>query len=70
MGQDVAFRRCFPCYDEPSAKAKFTISVIAPSDRTVHSNMPKTKDTDKALDEVISSFFCLDEKKHWTSHFR
>lgn len=33
--------RCFPCWDEPSVKATFSISVIAPKDRTVLSNMPE-----------------------------
>ncbi len=34
-------RRCFPCWDEPAVKAVFVVSVIAPEDRTVHSNMPE-----------------------------
>ncbi len=44
-------RRCFPCWDEPSCKATFSISVIAPRDRTVHSNMPETEGLDSELDE-------------------
>lgn len=32
-------RRAFPCYDEPSAKAEFTISIIADRDLVVLSNM-------------------------------
>ncbi len=34
-------RRCFPCWDEPAVKARFAVSIIAPKDRTVHSNMPE-----------------------------
>ena len=32
-------RRCFPCIDEPAAKATFALTVRAPADRTVVSNM-------------------------------
>jgi puromycin-sensitive aminopeptidase len=31
-------RRCFPCIDEPAAKAVFALTVVAPADRTVLSN--------------------------------
>jgi aminopeptidase N len=34
-------RRCFPCWDEPAIKATFALSVTAPKNRTVHSNMPQ-----------------------------
>eukprot|EP00249_Psilotum_nudum_P022536 c28554_g1_i1 orf=366-3035(+) len=33
-------RRCFPCWDEPSFKAIFKLTVEAPVDRFVLSNMP------------------------------
>ncbi len=45
-------RRCFPCWDEPAWKSTFSISVIAPKDRTVHSNMPEVAD-DKEKDEAL-----------------
>ncbi len=32
-------RRCFPCVDEPAAKAVFRLTVEAPADRTVVTNM-------------------------------
>jgi aminopeptidase N len=32
-------RRAFPCWDEPAAKAVFELTVTAPADRTVLSNM-------------------------------
>ncbi|KAH7430122.1 hypothetical protein KP509_09G084800 [Ceratopteris richardii] len=33
-------RRCFPCWDEPALKATFKITIQAPIDRVVLSNMP------------------------------
>ncbi|KAJ3692007.1 hypothetical protein LUZ60_012357 [Juncus effusus] len=33
-------RRCFPCWDEPSFKAKFRITLEVPSDLVALSNMP------------------------------
>jgi aminopeptidase N len=33
-------RRFMPCWDEPALKATFTLSVVAPADRTVVSNTP------------------------------
>ncbi|RWS18205.1 puromycin-sensitive aminopeptidase-like protein, partial [Leptotrombidium deliense] len=33
-------RKAFPCFDEPDLKATFSVTVIAPKDRTVLSNMP------------------------------
>lgn len=33
-------RRCFPCWDEPACKAKFTINLEIPSDVMALSNMP------------------------------
>ena len=35
-------RRCFPCVDEPAAKAEFDVTLIVPSANTVFSNMPET----------------------------
>jgi puromycin-sensitive aminopeptidase len=33
-------RRCFPCWDEPAAKATFDVTLVVPSDRVAISNMP------------------------------
>ena len=33
-------RRAFPCLDEPSFKAEFTLHVACQQDKTVTSNMP------------------------------
>ena len=35
--------QAFPCFDEPSLKATFSISVIAATEMTVLSNMPKRR---------------------------
>ena len=43
-------RRCFPCWDEPSIKATFDITVSAPKDRVVLSNMPVKKEEDDQKD--------------------
>jgi len=34
-------RRMFPCFDEPAMKARFRLTVCAPADLTVLSNMPR-----------------------------
>ncbi|XP_057304719.1 puromycin-sensitive aminopeptidase-like [Hydractinia symbiolongicarpus] len=39
-------RRAFPCWDEPAIKATFDITLIAPKDRVVLSNMDVLKQTD------------------------
>ncbi len=41
--ESTSARRAFPCWDEPAVKAKFVLSVIAPNNRTVVSNMPETE---------------------------
>ncbi|CAF1272813.1 unnamed protein product [Rotaria sordida] len=44
-------RRAFPCFDEPSLKAKFTICIRAPKHLTILSNMlikSQQNDTDQA----------------------
>ena len=33
-------RRCFPCWDEPAAKATFDVTLVVPADRVAISNMP------------------------------
>ncbi|KAF6202747.1 hypothetical protein GE061_003149 [Apolygus lucorum] len=33
-------RRCFPCWDEPAIKAVFEVTISAPKDKVVLSNMP------------------------------
>ncbi|BET03125.1 Aminopeptidase [Nesidiocoris tenuis] len=38
-------RRCFPCWDEPAIKAVFEITISAPKDKVVLSNMPCTQET-------------------------
>jgi len=38
-------RRMFPCVDEPAAKAEFELSVTAPADLMILSNMPEAKRT-------------------------
>ena len=38
--EPVDARRAFPCWDDPSYKAVFSISVATPADRVAISNMP------------------------------
>eukprot|EP01051_Picozoa_sp_SAG22_P007489 SAG22_NODE_529_length_9428_cov_2.691178_6_plen_502_part_00 len=38
-------RRCFPCVDEPDAKAVFELSLVVVGDLTAFSNMPETNVT-------------------------
>ncbi|KAL9230405.1 hypothetical protein vseg_005764 [Gypsophila vaccaria] len=38
-------RRCFPCWDEPAAKATFKITLDVPSDLVALSNMPVERET-------------------------
>ena len=38
-------RRAFPCWDEPALKSTFSISVSAPKNRVVLSNMPMIEET-------------------------
>lgn len=37
-------RRAFPCWDEPSLKATFTLTLVVPADMTAVSNMPITRE--------------------------
>lgn len=50
-------RRAFPCWDEPAIKATFDVTIVAPKDRVVLSNMDvleeKDSDDDKSL-KVVS----------------
>lgn len=39
-------RRAFPCFDEPSLKAKFTVTLIADKDLTCLSNMDQASETE------------------------
>ena len=45
-------RRCFPCWDEPAVKSTFSVSIIAPEDRVVLSNMPVTSTSNPDLDSL------------------
>ncbi|XP_053945161.1 aminopeptidase N [Anastrepha ludens] len=51
-------RRAFPCFDEPSLKANFTIRIARPRNMTAVSNMPivSTKNHEKFNDYVWDQF--------------
>lgn len=49
-------RRAFPCYDEPAAKAKFSISLIAHKDLVCLSNQPEKETTLLGDDKKKVSF--------------
>lgn len=62
-------RRAFPCFDEPSFKAKFTISIARSKNMTALSNMPINK-TEALLVQLaylqlnlfwFSSFFFIND---------
>ena len=57
-------RRCFPCWDEPAIKSTFSISVIAPKDRTVHSNMPEVDNEPSSaiLNDITAAEVEADQK--------
>ncbi|XP_057851745.1 aminopeptidase M1 [Cryptomeria japonica] len=47
-------RRCFPCWDEPVCKATFKITVQAPVDRVVLSNMPSIEEKIDGASKTVS----------------
>ena len=49
-------RQVFPCIDEPSAKAKFTVKLIVPKDLVAISNMPR-QSTKLLTDGTIETTF-------------
>ena len=40
-------RRAFPCWDEPSHKARFVVTLVVPADLVAVSNMPISSETDE-----------------------
>lgn len=74
--QPTAARRAFPCWDEPSLKARFTITMISRQDTTNLSNMsvaseevykPETGNHDGAAPAKIFATLGTDEqgKDEW-----
>lgn len=54
--QATAARMAFPCFDEPSFKANFTITVIHSPDMTALSNMPVRLSTNLSDTRVATTF--------------
>lgn len=50
-------RRAFPCWDEPALKATFDVTVVAPRDRLVLSNMPVESTKPLGSIEVVETRF-------------
>ena len=46
-------RRAFPCFDEPSLKAKFTVTLIAEKDLTCLSNMDVASETEVGAKKAV-----------------
>lgn len=55
MFEPSAARRMFACFDEPAFRARFHLTVTAPRDQTVVSNMPQTRRTVSG-DRAVSTF--------------
>ena len=49
-------RRAFPCWDEPSLKATFQVTLVVPSDLTAISNMPIESETPQGSDTKTVRF--------------
>ena len=52
-------RRCFPCWDEPSLKATFGMTLTVADDRVALSNMPEKSVTRDAEAKVRSIQKCF-----------
>ena len=48
-------RRFLPCFDEPIFKAIYDVTVIAPANRVVVSNMPQASTQAVAADRMTTS---------------
>jgi aminopeptidase N len=49
-------RRAFCCWDEPSVKAVFSVTMVVPADRTAFSNMPELESTLTANGKKLIKF--------------
>ena len=45
-------RRAFPCWDEPTMKATFGLTLVVPKDRLALSNMPVKSETPDLKDDA------------------
>lgn len=46
-------RRCFPCWDEPAAKAKFKMTLDVPSEQVALSNMPVVEEKKEGNQKTV-----------------
>ena len=51
----ITRRQAFPCWDEPAVKATFDLTVTAPADRVVLSNMPELSNVTSSQDSSLKT---------------
>ena len=50
-------RQAFPCWDEPALKATFDVTITAPKNRVVLSNMPEISSRPATKDSALKTVY-------------